>query len=392
MSRQHIHVGSGRTVPADRPTQSLASLEVKAPGKVTAVTVKVLLRHSCASDVRLWLQSPSGTRVLLTSRRGGASQDILAAFDDEAAVSIVDGAAPITGTYRPQEALSRFGGEPARGEWRLVIEDVATGDGGWLEQWSLELDTDAEQSSFEITLRYLSDIAPHIRDTFARAVARWSQVIIGDLPTATLSDGTEVDDVIIYVRVSQLDGINGVLGQAGPTHLRWQSQLPIAGTMEFDAADLDALFTEGLLDETITHEIGHVLGFGTLFAQHDLVRGRYTANPTFIGPQAMAEYARLKGLTTPTPVPLEATGGPGTAEGHWRESVFDDELMTGWLDSGVNPLSRLTVAALGDLGYKVDLERADTIAPQAVRKGARKKRCVKTIRPPFVVVGKAGNS
>lgn len=392
MARRYIHVGSGRTIPADRPTQSLASLESRAPGKVTGVTVKVLLRHECASDVRLWLQSPTGTRVLLSSRRGGSSQDLVASFDDDAAISIVDGAAPITGTYRPQEALLRINGETARGEWRLVIEDVATGDGGWLEQWTLELDTDAEQSSFEITLRYLTDVAPHIRDAFARAVARWSEVIIGDLPTATLSDGTEVDDVIIYVRVSPLDGVNGVLGQAGPTHLRWQSQLPIAGTMEFDESDLEALFAEGSLDETITHEIGHVLGFGTLFAQHDLIQGRGTANPTFIGPMAMAEYARLKGLAIPTPVPLEATGGAGTAEAHWRESVFDDELMTGWLDPGVNPLSRLTIAAIGDLGYKVDLERADKIAPQAVRKGARSKRCVKTIRPPFVVVGKAGNS
>ena len=156
--------------------------------------------------------------------------------------------------------------------------------------------------------------------------------------------------------------------------------------MEFDAADLEALHAEGLLDETITHEIGHVLGFGTLFAQHDLVRGGGTVNPTFVGPAAMAEYARIKGLPAPTPVPLEATGGPGTAEGHWRESVFDDELMTGWIDSGANPLSRLTVAAMADLGYKVDIDRADAISPLAVRKGARRKRCVKTIRPPFEVV------
>ncbi len=386
MARRHIHVGSGRTVPADRPTQSLASLESRAPGRVTGVTVKVLLRHSCASDVRLWLQSPSGTRVLLSSRRGGASQDILAAFDDAAAVSIVDGAAPITGTYRPQEALSRFNGEVARGEWRLVIEDVASGDGGWLEQWTFEVDTDAEQSSFELTLRYMSDVAPHYRDAFARAAARLSEVIVGDLPTASLSDGTEVDDCLIHVRVSRIDGVSGVLGQAGPTHLRWQSQLPIAGTMEFDEADVAALHADGSLDSTVLHEMLHVLGFGTLWHAHDLIAGSGTPNPTFRGPAAMAEYARLKRFDKPTPVPIEATGGPGTAEGHWRESVFDDELMTGWLDSGVNPLSSLTVASLADLGYKVDIERADAISALSIRRGNPKKRCLKTIRPPFEVV------
>lgn len=385
MSR-HIYVGSGRTVPADRPTESLASLKSEAPGKVTKARVKVLLRHTCVSDVRLWLQSPSGVRVLLCSRKGGASQDILATFDDDAAVSIVDGRAPITGRYRPEEPLSKVLGEPAAGEWRLLIQDVASGEGGWLEQWTLELDTDAEASSFEITLRYLTDVAPHIRDVFARAAARWSRVIIGDLPTAKLSDGTEVDDVLIHVRVGPIDGPRGVLGQAGPTHLRWQSNLPIAGVMEFDETDLSTLLAEGLLDETITHEMGHVLGFGTLFHSHGLVQGSGTSNPVFVGPTAMAEYARLKGLPKPTPVPLEATGGPGTAEGHWRETVFDGELMTGWIDAGSNPLSRLTVAAVGDLGYRVDLDRADAIGPMKLRAGGHRKRCVKVLRPPIEVI------
>lgn len=383
---KHTYVGSGRTVPADRPTETLVPLESRAPGKVTGLKVTVLLRHTCASDVRLWLQSPSGTRVLLCSRRGGASQDIVAVFDDAAESSIIDGNAPITNRYRPEQALAKLGDEKAAGEWRLVIQDVASGDGGWLERWTLEIDTDAEQSSFEITLRYLTDIAPHYRDVFARSVARWSEVIVGDLPSAKLSDGTEVDDCLIYVRVGKIDGPGGVLGQAGPTHLRWQSNLPIAGTMEFDEADLSDLLLEGLLDETILHEVGHVLGFGTIFALRGLVRGSGTTDPTFVGPMAMAEYARLKGLPGPTPVPLEATGGPGTAEGHWREAIFDDELMTGWLDSGVNPLSRLTVAAMGDLGYQVDMDRADALSLAAIRKGARKKRCVKVLRPPVEVV------
>jgi subtilisin-like proprotein convertase family protein len=359
---------------------------------VTGLVVKVLLRHTCVSDVRLWLQAPSGARVLLSGRRGGASQDLVASFRDDAAVSIVDGAAPITGTYRPQEALSRLNGETARGEWRLLIQDVASGDGGWLEQWTLEVETDAEASRFDVALRYLTDVAPHVRDTFARAAARLSEVIVGDLPAAKLSDGTEVDDLLIHVRVSKLDGVNGVLGQAGPTHLRWASQLPIAGVMEFDEADLEALHGDGTLDDTVLHEMLHVAGFGTTWHAHGLIQGSGGPSPMFVGPMAMAEYARLKRLDKPTPVPIEAEGGPGTAEGHWSEKVFDTELMTGWLDQGVNPLSRLTVASLGDLGYRVDLERADAIAPLAVRKSSRRKRCVKTIRPPFVVVGKAGNS
>ena len=54
-----------------------------------------------------------------------------------------------------------------------------------------------------------------------------------------------------------------------------------------------------------------------------------------------------------------AGGGAGTAGSHWRESVLGDELMTGWISGTSQPLSRATVASLGDLGYAVDLSRAE---------------------------------
>jgi hypothetical protein len=38
---------------------------------------------------------------------------------------------------------------------------------------------------------------------------------------------------------------------------------------------------------------------------------------------------------------------------------FNNELMTGFIDQGANPLSRVTIASFGDLGYQVDLSAAD---------------------------------
>ncbi|MEE8594968.1 MAG: hypothetical protein V3T25_03785, partial [Gemmatimonadota bacterium] len=50
----------------------------------------------------------------------------------------------------------------------------------------------------------------------------------------------------------------------------------------------------------------------------------------------------------------------GTRDGHWRESVFDSELMTGWLNVGSsNPLSSVSAASLADAGYAVDTSAAD---------------------------------
>ena len=72
----------------------------------------------------------------------------------------------------------------------------------------------------------------------------------------------------------------------------------------------------------------------------------------------MAEYGKLKG-SGPVAVPVENNGGPGTADSHWRETLFRNELMSGFIAASNNPLSRLTVCSLQDLGYVVDLNAAE---------------------------------
>lgn len=56
---------------------------------------------------------------------------------------------------------------------------------------------------------------------------------------------------------------------------------------------------------------------------------------------------------------VEDEGGPGTAMSHWKETSYFNELMTGWLDMGDNPLSILTVDSLQDLNYVVNAKNAD---------------------------------
>ena len=59
--------------------------------------------------------------------------------------------------------------------------------------------------------------------------------------------------------------------------------------------------------------------------------------------------------------PLETGGGAGTADSHWSESIFGAELMTGYAESAPPmPLSRLTIAAMKDLGYGVDFSAAQS--------------------------------
>lgn len=196
-------------------------------------------------------------------------------------------------------------------------------------------------------------------------------------------DGETIDDVRIDAEGTAIDGPGAVLGQAGPLDLRPGSFIPATGVMSFDTADLARMESDGSLVNVILHEMGHVLGFGTIFDRVGLIAGAGGPDPQFTGANALREYAALLGTATrPRSVPLANVGGPGTRDGHWREDTFANELMTGILDEGVNPVSRLTIAAFEDLGYTVDYERADAYRLpsagelQALRAGRHVHDCV----------------
>jgi hypothetical protein len=200
---------------------------------------------------------------------------------------------------------------------------------------------------------------------FEQAAARWESIIVGDLPSVTYN-GQVIDDLLITATSTSIDGVGNILGQAGPDRLRSGSLLPYLGSMEFDSADLASMQSNGSLLGVIEHEMGHVLGIGTIWEYKGLLVGAGTSNPRFTGSQALAAYNSIFG-TAASGVPVENTGGSGTADAHWRESVFASELMTGWVGpSTTMPISRITVGSLADLGYSVNMASADTFAPNGV--------------------------
>jgi hypothetical protein len=255
--------------------------------------------------------------------------------------------------------LSQLNDSEVNGTWTLEVNDAAALDGGVLQDWSLSMMVDQGiRSEFEIGVRFGGGLTRSQRDIFESAAARWSEVIIGDLPEVGGTDIGTVDDVVIDAAGERIDGAGRILGQASPTLIRSNGFLPIRGTMSFDTADLAQLEANGGLFNVIVHEMGHVLGVGTLWQRLGLLQGAGTSNPTFLGRNASQEFRTLMGGIT-RGVPVENTGGPGTAGGHWRETVFGHELMTGFLDPGINPISRMTIASLQDMGYVVNPDAAD---------------------------------
>src|SRR5919109_1327378 len=189
--------------------------------------------------------------------------------------------------------------------------------------------------------RYLATVMADYQTYRARADAQRAELV-----AATTSPFT--------IEIRFLGGPNLRPAAAGASAF-----LPAKGIMSFDTADLAQMATAGTLRDVITHEMGHVLGIGTLWEQKDLLKRGGTSNPTFAGPSAMEEYRRLRGDGRRRRVPVENTGGPGTRDGHWRETVFRNELMSGFISEPGNPLSRVTAASLGDLGYQVDIDAAE---------------------------------
>ena len=212
-------------------------------------------------------------------------------------------------------------------------------------------------SAFDIQISYVGFTANQ-RAIFEQAAAEWESIIVGDLPAA-IYNGAIVDDLLIGATSTDIDGPGGTLGQAGYDRARTSgTRLPYHGSMEFDTADIAEMEADGSLLSVITHEIGHVLGIGTLWQSKGLLVGAGGSNPVFTGRQAVAAYNTIFG-TNATGVPVENDGGGGTRDSHWRESVFDNEIMTGYINVGANPLSRITVGSLADLGYTVNMAAAD---------------------------------
>jgi hypothetical protein len=221
----------------------------------------------------------------------------------------------------------------------------------------------AIMSAYKLEVRFLGGLTPAQKNAFKDAADRWTKVIVGDVPSV-LVDGEVIDDLLILAQGVEIDGPGGILGQAGPTHLRPASAtknafLPAKGIMSFDTADLAQMQSDGTLLDVITHEMGHVIGVGTIWTSKGLLASVGTSNPTFKGANAKKQYGILKG-TAPVRVPVENTGGPGTINSHWRESVFKNELMSGFIAAANNPLSKVTVGSLKDLGYVVNMNAAET--------------------------------
>ena len=224
---------------------------------------------------------------------------------------------------------------------------------------------------FGIEYRAVGSIPPRLMQALERAAARWMSVFTTHAGTShvTLPAGEcgptfpamnePVSDLVVFIRVTPIDGKGEILASALPCAMHEESGLPVVARITFDISDVAEYVANDFVDLIATHELGHALGFGTVWEQRGLVVGAGTVNPRFNGASASREYGVAFGSANTGVVPVENTGGAGTANRHWRASVFSIETMNGFIATRTAPLSRITIGAMEDVGYSVSYDAED---------------------------------
>jgi subtilisin-like proprotein convertase family protein len=154
-------------------------------GCVWDVEIATALAHSYCADVDMYVTSPAGTKVTITTDNASSNNDVFLVttwnerVDDPATLHPY--ANDVTATpLNPEGRLSAFRGEDPNGTWTLTIADDRLDDDGFLVGWSLAI----------------TDV-PALPPTSTIAVSRNPGLVIPDsLPgspfTYTVSDSTSV--------------------------------------------------------------------------------------------------------------------------------------------------------------------------------------------------------
>jgi hypothetical protein len=246
-------------------------------------------------------------------------------------------------------------------------------------------------ATFDIDLTYVGTEPSSTQKNQIRAAADvWESVIASGEPARIIANsnwncededpstfGSYIDDLRIYIRLTSIDGSGGAVAVAGPCV--WRSGgLPLIGDVLLDTDDL-ARLSSRVFRPLVVHEMAHVLGFGTTYQWIDLLEDSAVAyalaNPGsttlpdthFTGTEAIDAFDEiLNGASYDgKKVPVENNTqryGSGSLDAHWREAVFATEIMTPTISSAADsePLSKVTIAALADLGYSVDYTQAES--------------------------------
>ena len=261
----------------------------------------------------------------------------------------------------------------------------------FVEHFGKECPEEETDPGFNIDIVFVdeSNFTETEKAIIQRAARRWEEVIVGDLSDADYSNepvnyydedlevrivvNDVIDDLRIFIKYLDL-GVEGPAGLGGPSWgiqrynaLKRRLELPDMGIILINNNDgfpnwlrdpgEHYEYYERLFFSFILHEIGHVLGIGSIW-DHSHFGSHIESDdtdPHFTGHFAIKAFDEAGGTSyqgAKVPVNKDLA--------HWRDTIFGDEVMIqGWIEPNDTPISAITIQALADLGYKVDASKAD---------------------------------
>lgn len=221
---------------------------------------------------------------------------------------------------------------------------------------------------YTVFVNYTYNASHHDKEIIQSCIDKWTSIIL-------LKTTDNLYDLHIDVYFEADDP--GILGAAKVDTVN-SSGIPLSGSLYLNSTSWESQKNNIKEDGhsqayyTVLHELGHIFGIGTLW-------NHLISNNFYIGLHGVREYKNLLHQPNLTGIPVEDDGGEGTAGGHFEEGSefvlsdnnrykdghfhtgLDRELMTGWAetDNGTEPLSRISIAILQDIGFVVDYTKAD---------------------------------
>jgi hypothetical protein len=201
--------------------------------------------------------------------------------------------------------------------------------------------------SFSIDVNFDGSLSENQEQVFQAAAGYWESVLAGYID-GTLQNGVQLTGIAVNAATNDIDGLGSTLGSTALDMTRFDGRYRLAteGSLTLDSADMVGMESNGTLFDVVVHELAHAIGFGTLWEANRIYlegSGQYT------GSAALSVYRDAFDPDAAF-IPVELDGGPGTADAHWDEAVFDSELMTGYIDA-TNYVDAITLASFVDIGY-----------------------------------------
>lgn len=257
---------------------------------------------------------------------------------------------------------------------------------------------ESSSASYKIDLVFASDVPDVVRTAARAGRTWWQQSITRGIGSADIEIergecrnehdfDSNVDDLVVFVAMEEVDNESLVgYSQVCAYYTQGGKRFTKAGTVIINKTRLDKSLSKSCRGnvtcrlkswleplnsypyKVMQHEIAHVIGFNR---PHFEAAGYYEAGspPLFTGPNAIrayeeSSYRGIGGLDRSDGIPLRSDGSHlSDAFITWRDGDPDkgpdqgSPLMGGDMN-GMSDLSSVTLAALEDLGYRVDMDQA----------------------------------